>query len=79
MIIIVSDGSVKDNNAAAAWILTTELLYSEGTYIYGREKVPGKFLDSHRAESFGIFGGLLLLLTRASTWGIDHANRLICV
>jgi hypothetical protein len=62
-ILIVSDGSVKDNFAAAAWILTTDKLYSSGTYITGRAKIPGTYTDSHRAECFGIYGGITLLLS----------------
>jgi hypothetical protein len=75
-IIIVSDGSVKDNHAAAAWIMTTELLYDSGTYITGRAKVPGKHLDSHRAECFGILGGLQLLLSwlKSGNFASSEAN-----
>ena len=61
-LIIVSDGSAKDNMGAAAWIITSDPLYSSGFYIRGKMKVPkSNAIDSHRAECFGIFGGIYSL------------------
>ena len=74
--ILVSDGSAKDHKASAAWILTTESLFSEGTYVVGRAKVPGIHPDSHRAECFGIYGGLRLILS----WGKSVPTNIgVCV
>jgi hypothetical protein len=71
-------GSAKGHQAAAAWILTTEKLYGEGIFISGRAKVPGTSPDSHRAECFGIFGGLLLILLYVNKLNIDIVSINVC-
>jgi hypothetical protein len=76
-LLIVSDGSAKDGRAAAAWFLTTDELYSEGIFVSGCAKVPGLSSDSHRAECFGILGGLMLLRWYASKWQMQ-AKDLNC-
>jgi hypothetical protein len=78
-LILVSDGSSKDHTAAAAWILTTESLYMDGIYVVGRAKVPGSKPDSHRAECFGIFGGMTLLLSvLTACHASDASNVSVC-
>ncbi len=78
-ILLLSDGSAKDNLAAAAWILTTESLFLDGVYLAGYAKIPGVQPDSHRAECFGIFGGLKLLMTCMDRWHV-HPNLItFCV
>jgi hypothetical protein len=78
-LILVSDGSSKDHTAAAAWILTTESLYMDGIYVVGRAKVAGSKPDSHRAECFGIFGGMTLLLSvLTACHASDASNVSVC-
>ncbi len=57
-LMIVSDGSEKNFNGAAAWIVTSEKLFEEDTYIQGHIKVPKCRCDSYRAECFGLYGGI---------------------
>ena len=56
-LLIMSDGSAK-NNGAAAWIITSELLYRRNIEIMGYVEVPLCRADSYRAECLGIYGGL---------------------
>jgi hypothetical protein len=70
-IFIVSDGSAKDGLAASAWVISSNSLLSEGSYIYGRAKVPGTTSDSHRAECFGILGGLYHITQLSLQWNIN--------
>ncbi len=57
-LIIMSDGSAKNNNGTCAWIITSELLWDNQKCIEGCMKTPAGKTDSYRAECFGIFGGL---------------------
>jgi ribonuclease HI len=57
-IMIMSDGSAKDDKGAAAWIITSERLYTNNIAITGSIKIPTCKADSYRAECFGILGGL---------------------
>jgi hypothetical protein len=58
---IMSDGSVESSIGTTGWIITTEHGYYNNSYIWGRGKVPCGECGSHRAECFGILGGV-------STW-----------
>jgi hypothetical protein len=77
-LIIVSDGSAKDDIAAAAWIMTTERSFLEGIYIVERAKIPGNNPDSHRAECCGILGGLSLLLSMLNQWNLLSHEVNVC-
>jgi ribonuclease HI len=57
-IVMMSDGSYREVRSGAAWIITTEYLYDKGCYIYGLGAIRDKECDSHRAECYGILGGL---------------------
>jgi hypothetical protein len=58
-ILIMSDASVRDGLATAAWIITTEEGFSQGSYIQGTGIIPSNECDSHRAELYGILGGYI--------------------
>ncbi len=76
---LVSDGSAKNGLAASAWVLSNDTLFSDGIYISGTAKVPGIASDSHRAECFGICGGLLLVIQLSQQWNIDISTMNITV
>jgi hypothetical protein len=55
-LLLMSDGSAKDGQGAAAWLLTSEEFFTRGLLIKGSVKIPGSHIDSYRAECFGIYG-----------------------
>jgi Reverse transcriptase (RNA-dependent DNA polymerase) len=69
-LVIVSDGSAKQDRATGAWIMTSESLYAQGKYIEGSASSfgPPSAQDSHRAESIGLLGGLFLLRQKLQEW-----------
>jgi hypothetical protein len=56
---MLSDGTYRPLKSGAAWIITTEKAYSCGNYICGKGFIGDTECDSHRAECYGILGGLL--------------------
>ncbi len=60
-LMIMSDGSAKDGEGAAAWVITSEEMFLLGKFIKGSVKLPACNADSYRAECFGIYGGLWTL------------------
>jgi ribonuclease HI len=78
-IIIMSDGSVKGNTAGASWIITTKNAYDMGCYIQGKSLIPDIMCDSHRAECYGILGGIITLNNYMHLWYITSNEKLqIC-
>lgn len=77
-LVLVSDGSEKNNVATGAWILTSENLYSQGKYIEGSASSvgPTNSQDSHRAEGVGLLGGLLLVNKKLNEWQQDEGSIL---
>jgi hypothetical protein len=58
-ILIVSDGSTKAGKSTAAWVISTAKAFENENYIVGIGYIPEDNTDSHRAESFGILGGMI--------------------
>jgi hypothetical protein len=54
-------------------------LFEEDTFVVGCAKVSGEAPDSHRAECFGIFGGILLLLRYVEKWEMNASSINLCV
>jgi hypothetical protein len=76
-VIIMSDGFYKPSISAAAWIFTTEKSYRKGNYIYGTGFVNYSKCDSHRAECYGILGGLLTWKKFKRKWRIQGSGTLL--
>jgi len=74
-LIVISDGSYKDPYSTGGWILTTAATASEH-YIQGtaRSTGPPTVQDSHRAEAFGILGGVYTLFKYLSKWGLSAGS-----
>jgi hypothetical protein len=70
-ILIMSDASVDESFATAAWIITTEASFKRNEYICGFGTVPGICNDSHRGECFGILGGISTWQRYKSLWSIQ--------
>jgi ribonuclease HI len=81
--LIMSDGSAKDNRGSAAWIITSANLYTNNIAIQGQVKVPigTSIIDSYRAECFGIYGALLSLaaLIQRSTMTIGDIVKTLVI
>lgn len=77
-LVIVSDGSAKQNRATGAWIITSEALFHQGKYIEGFASSFGSdsIQDSHRAESIGLLGGMLLLSKKLQQWQVTTGSVL---
>jgi hypothetical protein len=75
-ILIMSDGSSKEGRSTAAWIISTKTAYHNGQYIYVMGEVPEKDSDSHRAEGFGVLGGLLSWIKYKKLWEIDNQQSI---
>jgi ribonuclease HI len=69
-VIIMSDGSVKGNKATAAWIISTEDCFQQEQFIQGQWNITNDKYDSHRAESYGILGGLKTWKYNKEKWDI---------
>jgi hypothetical protein len=54
-----------------AWILTTDSCFGRHGYICGHGVIPGNPIDSHRAECFGILGGISTWQQYKSLWSIN--------
>jgi Reverse transcriptase (RNA-dependent DNA polymerase) len=78
--ILMSDGSYKPCKSSAAWILTTTQAYEAGNYVYGTGHIADYICDSHRAECYGILGGLLTWRQLKNQWRIKNnfKDLLIC-
>jgi Reverse transcriptase (RNA-dependent DNA polymerase) len=74
-LVIVSDGSVKDGIGAAAWIITTEE-HRNLHYVVGKARVPSNpsTIDSHRAETGGLLGGLLHFHALLRQWQVTEGE-----
>ncbi len=73
-LMIMSDGSAKDGLGAAAWIVTSEELFTAGKFIKGSVKLPQCKADSYRAECFGLYGGLWTLSQLMQQLSLDKSN-----
>jgi hypothetical protein len=79
-ILIMSDASLVEGVAAAARIVTTEDSYKNDQYIWGEGVVPTSNCDSHRAECYGILGGVYTWQKYKKLWDIDtdHNINFMC-
>jgi hypothetical protein len=69
-ILIVSDGSTKAGHSTAAWVISTEKAFENQNYIVGIGHIPEDNTDSHRAESFGILGGMITWERYKQIWDV---------
>jgi hypothetical protein len=76
-IIIMCDGSEKEGKAAAAWIISTKSEFQYNRYLYGTGHIPETDTVSHRAECFGILGGLLTWEKYQRMWDIHNTNGIL--
>jgi hypothetical protein len=77
--IIVSDGSVKDNIAAAAWIISTREAIKQNSYICGRAKISESTCTPHRSECYGILGGIMTWKYYRSLWELTPRTEMMLV
>ena len=78
--IILSDASVKEEGSYAAWIVATPNSYGNGHFLYGHGKIFEDKADSHRAECFGILGGIYSLkgFTNKVDLLLTHPYEIVC-
>jgi ribonuclease HI len=76
-IIIMCDGSVKENEAGAGWVISTETAFGKGAYIRGWGKIQENKCTPYRAECYGIYGGLLTWEKFKRTWKIQNNTIMI--
>lgn len=74
-IVLVSDGSLKEDYAAAAYILTTISMYQQN-YLQGRVRTTGRpeDQDSYRAELTGILAGLYHVQQLIDKWELQDTH-----
>jgi hypothetical protein len=67
----MSDASVLPKQSTAAWVISTPEGFGKDLYIWGTSVLPETDNDSHRAECYGILGGLMTWKKYKQLWEIQ--------
>jgi hypothetical protein len=73
----MSDGLALSSGSTVAWIIGSANGYGKQLYIQGTGVVPDNQCDSHRAECYGIMGGILTWKKYRDLWLIQNNHPIL--